>query len=353
MIDVLHIAPGLNVKGGITTVLHGYIQSCLCNNIRLHFIASHRDGSIGFKIAVAVVGLYKTFLKMASGQIDIVHLHCGDKPSPLRKYFYYRLVRLFNTKVVLHFHGSGFIDQYQKFPHFLKKRCTYLFTEVDLLICLSVYWEKQILNIFPTAKTKVVRNAIAIPDQCTPRINSKRPLRLAFLGRIIERKGLFDLIEVIAGMKSQGIDVYLEIGGDGDVDNLNRMIQGLGLSNQVKYLGWIGTKDKERLFGRVDAYVLPSYAEGMPMSVLEAMAYGLPVVSTKVGGVPDLVCDEKTGFLIVPGDKVSLSKSIKRLVMEPDLIRRFGEKGREKAIECHQLESMMKRLMQLYQDLID
>ena len=233
----------------------------------------------------------------------------------------------------------------------MRKRYSWFFTEVNLLICLSKYWEKQIQKTFPEAKTRVIPNAIPISSQLHPRVFSAHPLRLAFLGRIVQRKGLFDLLEVIAELKSQGIDVHLEIGGDGEVAYLKRTLQKLGLAQQVQYLGWIGTNEKESLFRRVDAYVLPSYAEGMPMSVLEAMAHGLPVVSTNVGGIPDLIDHDITGLLISPGDKVALHSAIKRLVLDPKLIIRLGEKAYERVMEHNKMDTMTKRLINLYNDL--
>lgn len=225
------------------------------------------------------------------------------------------------------------------------------FSEVDHFICLSKYWEAQIKEIAPKTNIIVIPNAIPIPRQLCYRVSQLKPFRLAFLGLIGQRKGLFDLLKVLADIKGQGHDILLEVGGNGDVDFFRFIVKQLGIQKQVIYHGWIGPKEKESLFRRVDAYVLPSYAEGMPMSVLEAMAHGLPVVSTNVGGIPDLVCHNKTGLLISPGDRIALALAIKRLSLEPDLRIKMGERALERVKEHYQLETMINLLINVYNDL--
>ncbi|MFZ7126487.1 MAG: glycosyltransferase family 4 protein [Desulfobacterales bacterium] len=345
---ILHIAPSMDVMGGISAVLKGYSQSDMAKRYDLEFIASHRDGPKGYKLLVAAAGLIHTAVKLCLGRFDIVHLHCGDVPSPQRKYIYYRLVRLFRPKVILHFHGAEFMDQFAGLAPRWKSRLVSFFTGVDRLVCLSKSWETRIRSIASQANTIVIPNAIAIPERMDNRKLSPGRLRLAFLGRIGRRKGLFDLLETLAELKSQGLEIELEVGGNGDVEAFLEAVAALGLEEQVRYLGWIGSEQKDLLFRRVDALVLPSYGEGMPMSILEAMAYGLPVIATRVGGIPELVHHGVSGLLTEPGDRKELGRAIKTLTENALLRIRMGEAARSHVSENHHYTAMVDHISGLY-----
>ena len=125
----------------------------------------------------------------------------------------------------------------------------------------------------------------------------------------------------------------------------------LGIYNLVDILGWVEGAEKERLLADATVYVLPSYVEGLPMGILEAMAAGLPVIATDVGGIPDAVENGIEGILVQPGDVSAITDAIRMLLSQPGLRARMGKAGRQKVLDSFIPERVLPRLEQIYRDL--
>ena len=351
MKTILYISPDLSVKGGISTVVKSYLSSDLSQKYRFSHVSSHVDGSKVRKLIKALEGLIRAFLILLTKKVDLVHVHGSDIVSSNRKYFYIRLAGLFGVKIIYHFHGALFIDHYVQAAKHTKMRMKRLFEFADTVICLSDGWRNSIIDIAPAAKIKMMPNAVKLPE-LQPVRAAEKPVRLAFLGLVGERKGVFDLVRVVRRLINDGHDIRLNIAGNGDIDRLNEMISGLQLSEKVSYLGWISEIQRDRLLRRTDIYVLPSYGEGMPMSVLEAMSYSIPVVSTNVGGIPELVLEGETGYLVEPGDIEALYHSLTMLIADEGLRTRLGAKGRQIVAEKHDLNTIVRKLDGIYGELL-
>ncbi|HEX3386486.1 MAG TPA: glycosyltransferase, partial [Mucilaginibacter sp.] len=156
-------------------------------------------------------------------------------------------------------------------------------------------------------------------------------INLLFLGRIGDRKGIFDLLDVIAS----GADIFkdklkLYIGGDGEVERLETYIKDNDLGGIVEYIGWVDAAKKEDYFLKSHVFMLPSYSEGLPVSLLEAMSYGMPVISTNVGGIPEILENGVNGFMISPGDKEAMKAAMLQFLNDPAKIVDFGKASLEK-----------------------
>ena len=201
----------------------------------------------------------------------------------------------------------------------------------DVIICLSKDWEKALLSIAPDANIKIIFNAVPLPDGLGCRNNKpQKTINLLFLGLIGDRKGIFDLLDVLKKLDQKNQNFILTIAGNGDIEKLNTIIQKYNLNQKVKYVGWITGNEKEQLFKQTDIFILPSYGEGMPMSILEAMSYGIPVIATDVGGIPEVIIHEKTGILIPPGDKKALKQALQSLIYDSELRHKLGTAAKER-----------------------
>jgi glycosyltransferase involved in cell wall biosynthesis len=352
MVNILHISPSIDVKGGISAVLRSYLKTELPIRYNLYFVPAHKDGSIPYKVCVAIIGLLRMLFLMARVKIDIVHIHCGDIPSPYRKYLYFKAAKLFKTRIILHLHGAIFLEQFKHSSLFWQRRLKEFFEESDLTICLSKSWSNDIGKLFPGASRAVIPNGVLLPEKSNTVNRGEEGITFTFLGLIGYRKGIFDLLSVFRELVDHGLPIYLKIGGNGQVARLKREIENLSLQDRVRYLGWITGKEKEQLLRSTDIYVLFSYGEGMPISILEAMSYAIPVVSTRVGGIPELIDDGYSGFLVLPGDKSALFAKLTRLVENHNLRREMGRNAR-KAVEIgHNIECIARKLGEAYDDLL-
>lgn len=350
MKNILYIAPGINVKGGISTVIRGYLGTDLRTIFHIHLVESYREGPNSRKIIQALIGLLQALKCLLLERVEIVHIHGGDINSVRRKYAYFRMIKLFKFKcrVIYHFHGASFLEQFRNVSTFWKKQIGKFFEDVDLLICLSDAWAGALRNIAPGAKIKIVKNSVLLPP-LHDRQKNGATFRILFLGLIGGRKGIFDLLKAVQQLKSEGHDIRLKIGGNGEVEELKEKIRCFGIHEAVVYLGWISDEvRKDALFKEADLFVLPSYGEGMPMAIVEAMSYGIPVISTPVGGIPELVAEGRTGFLVQPGDVGALTAKIKELILNEKLRIDLGANARTAIEQNFDLNKTVQDMVTIY-----
>lgn len=346
---ILQVAPSLNVQGGISSVLKMYLKTELPRKYHIDFVATHVDGAKPRKLIAMLYGLLKLFFVLSTRSIDLVHIHCGDIPSPYRKLVFLKISQWFKKPTLLHLHGALFLEQYAKASAVGQKRLKSLFEQADAVICLSQSWRNAISDLFPESTQVVISNGIFLPKPARPMPkNVQGPVNIVFLGLIGPRKGLFDLLAAFERLVMEGFNVHLSIGGNGQVSKLQKRLLSPHLAHTVCYHGWIGETQKKNLLEHSDIFVLPSYGEGMPISVLEAMSYGLPVVSTRVGAIPEQVEDGVTGYLLSPGDVNGLYDRLKTLIQKPHLRIEMGSKGLLKVQERFDMNKNSQLLSDLY-----
>jgi glycosyltransferase involved in cell wall biosynthesis len=353
MKTVLMISPDISVKGGISSMVNGLLNTDLSKKYKIILISSHVDGSKIRKLIQAIVGLMKAFYYLVSNKINIVHIHGSDPISFKRKYVFFRLAHLFRKKIVYHFHGWLLLTAYPSLSNAWKKRFIELYELSNVVICLSESAKKGILSIVPKANIIVASNSVALPkfDQGAAFADKTETIQLMFLGHIKEMKGIYDLLNAVKCLSDKGIEFHLSIGGIGETERLRDEITRLSLESKVAFLGWISERDRDSLLRRTDIFILPSYSEAMPMSILEAMSYAVPVISTRVGGIPELVIDGETGYLVKPGDLENLHRKILELILDKEERVRLGNRGRQVIEKNHNLDVNIKKIEDIYSSL--
>lgn len=264
-------------------------------------------------------------LLAVSREIRIVHIHGASRGSFYRKYVLFIIAKyIFRRKVIYHLHGAEFHLFYERANGFIQGRIRHFIDQADVLICLSESWKRFFLQHFRPMKIAVVPNTVEQVIVRREAITDK--VIFLFMGRIGERKGIYDLIKAASLLNMQYFKRFeIWIGGDGNMEALHSLIVGTGLQEIVFYKGWVTGHAKEELLRKATVFVLPSYNEGMPVSILEAMSYGMPVIATDVGGIPELVKNGESGLLIKAGDKSALSTAMERFISDRQLVRDMGK----------------------------
>jgi glycosyltransferase involved in cell wall biosynthesis len=181
-------------------------------------------------------------------------------------------------------------------------------------------------------------------------INISMPI-IGTLARFHKQKGYSYLLDAAVMLKENMPSVSFLLVGDGALKSLmEEKAHSLGLSDSVIFTGI--RRDVPEILALLDVFVLPSLWEGLPIALLEAMAAGLPVVATRVGGVPEVVVDGVTGLLVPPRDPEAFSKAILKLLQDPDLRQKMGQAGRERVMEHFSAERMVQDTEALYQQLL-
>jgi glycosyltransferase involved in cell wall biosynthesis len=230
----------------------------------------------------------------------------------------------------------------------------YLLNNVDSLICLAPYWQNFFLENFKNKNVQIINNVIPKPvNGFNHGLTTGIPVvNFLFLGRIGHRKGIFDILNVINGKKEllKG-RVRLFAGGDGETERLRSFIKDNNLEDIVEYVGWIQGDEKNRLLSKADVYILPSYSEGLPISILEAMSHKLPIISTPVGGIPEVVTNDINGKLVNPGSLSGIESAMLFFVNDRSKLNEFGKASYERIAPFFpdyvsaQLQSVYEKLL--------
>lgn len=309
-------------KGGVAQVMWNYSRyifpkfKCIVNSSSKNKITN---------IFIGIYALIKTIIAFwTDKKIKIVHIHTASYNSFWRSSLFIKVAKLFNKKVILHIHGGGFKRFYASSP----KKISKTLNNCDTLIVLSENWKNYFQNIVSNPDIEIVNNIVPFPSINKTPLHKISTIHLLFLGQISEEKGIFDLLSVIIDNKSSLKNkICLHIGGIGKIQKLTETIENNGISDIVKYVGWISGDEKINILNSSDIFILPSYIEGLPVSILEAMSYKMPIISTLVGGIPEIVKDNINGYLIKPGDKNGLSWAINDLINNPSKIAQMGDES--------------------------
>lgn len=337
-----------NPIGGIASVENEYSKF-----IRpFKFVRTSSNTSQFGKALIAFEGLLRfTWTMLTDRSIRIVHVNAASDASFWRKRMFITLAKIFNKKIVYHNHGGGFKRFTSQHPKAVKKTLA----KVDCIVALSEDWVKFFNSETACRNIKIINNVVT-PPQIKPSAEADgmadKTMRLTFLGKIMPEKGIYDLLEVIFENKDlYNGKIHLSIGGNGETAQLQQYISSRGLENIVTFVGWVNGEKKEELLNDTDVYVLPSYYEGLPISILEAMAHGKAIISTTVGGIPEIVKDDENGFLITPGDKPALKHAIDKLIQNPGIRTKMGKISFQK-VQPYFPENVDKSLCNLYRSLL-
>ena len=351
--QVLFVGPNYrNHRGGIGAVLDVYQHHITDFN----FITTH-DSNLspigGFFLALKALAKLSWTL-LTNRHIRIVHIHGASRVSFYRKYCVFLIARyVFNRKVIYHMHGGKFHVFYMTGGKLYRKLVAHLLTNVDHVVCLSTFWKDFLADTFKVKAASIIKNPISFPDQPLPETGREGFLSLLFLGKIGDNKGVFDLLDVIARNRTRyQYKIKLKIGGDGEVKRLKDYIISRQIGDMVEYAGWVQGHLKHYLLSTCDVFILPSYNEGLPVSVLEAMSYGKPVISTTVGGIPEIVKNGINGFLIAPGDKNALEEHIEHLFYHA-AERRMKGKQSLNIVAAYGIDNVLKELQTIYGKLLN
>ena len=199
-------------------------------------------------------------------------------------------------------------------------------------------------------KVVIVANGVPLPPVIPRPNHSDGSCRIVYLGLLGPRKGTSDLLQALASPPLRPLQWDAVIAGNGEVDAFRAEAAALGLADRVTFPGWVGPEEAQALLASAGVFVLPSYNEGLPVAVLEAMAAAIPVVTTRVGAIPDLGIDGEAGFLLDPGAIKDLADRLAVLIGDAGLRARFGANGRRRMERDFTIHSTAKRLAALYRE---
>lgn len=327
-------------KGGVAQVVNLYSRFF---ETFYHVTTTNKTNKFN-KVLLFFKAFFKTIYYFITKDITIVHIHTASYNSFYRKKYFINLSKLFNKKIVLHIHGGGFKDFYKSKPDKIKKQLL----KCDEIIALSDSWKDFFENEVGLQNVNVIPNIIDYPKEKTGNIKIKEKINILFLGGISKDKGFYDIcsavkdnIEFIRTKK-----IIFTIAGAGNNNAIDSEY-----SEVLKYMnftGFLTGEQKSNAYKNADIYILPSYIEGVPLSVLEAMSYKLPIIATNVGGIPDILKENINGYMINPGKPNEIYDAIKKMILlSNDDLNNMKSKSFE-LVQNHLPNNVERKLVELY-----
>ncbi len=223
----------------------------------------------------------------------------------------------------------------------------------SFVCCISSFARSQLMLLTsPADWSKLIVCRLGVdPARFVPQPEiSTRPLEITCVGRLVGVKGQHILLAAFRRLLDQGRDVRLRLVGDGpERQNLEALASNYQLKDYVSFEGAVGADRVRTLLGSTAIFALPSFAEGIPVALMEAMAMEIPCVSTTIAGIPELIRNEVDGLLVAPSDEEQLAVALARLIDDASLRRYLGVSARKRVQEQYNLQPSVKRLSEIFE----
>lgn len=347
-IRVLMLGPALEVRGGISAVERMLIAA-LPPHIAVEHVATMREGSPAAKALAFARSLGATWTRTrGAARPDLVHIHFASRASSVRKMALARLALARGCPVVMHAHGGAYPQYWRALSPLHRRTNLQVLKKARALIVLGEAWRKFFAGIgVPEERIVVLPNPVALPAVLPSRLAAAR-VTFVYLGLIAPAKGTFDLVDAVARLApATRARMRVVVAGNGDHRALRERIGRRRVEDCIEIRPWLDPAGRDALLASAEAFVLPSHHEGLPMALLEAMAWGLAPLATPVGAVPEVLEHEVNGLLVAPGEPAALACAIERL-LDPELRTRLARAARRR-VEPLAIENYARRLCQLYE----
>jgi len=353
---IIMLGPSKGSKGGISSVIQLYDDIGLFEKFNISFKSTFNDKSKLAKITSFVSTFIYLLIKLIRRDVSLVHIHTASRTSFFRKSLFLWLSFIFRTPVIMHIHSGEFLEFYAEVSTVKQKyiKCTLM--HAKKIILLTEGWKSKFSGIIKDEK-KLTVLANPVDSNLFKKTSSKKTnadkksvVNLLFLGKVCEKKGIYDLIKAIKKVSDNNIKIQLYYGGHGEIESVKHLAKSLDIENIIHYLGWVTNSNKIQAYQNADIFILPSYHEGQPMTILEAMAAGCTIISTTVGGIPETVINNKEALLYKAGNINALANYIAQLASIPQIRLRLADAAMTRLNNSFSSDILYKNLKEIYHD---
>ncbi len=330
--------------GGITSVIKLIKQMPVWEDYGIYWLETQADGNLLKKLWCVIIAAIKSPFCIAKSKI--VHFQMVPGITLVTQFPALFFAKLFNKKIVMTIHIGNQLEPYAK-----DKIFKWWLNRSDLILLLAKRWEKLFVELYPDVKVPldVLYNACEI----RPFISMKDKKKLIlFAGTHDTNKAPDLLINAWATLKDSYPDWQIAFCGNGNVSYYKKIANEKGLDDSVVFKGYIVGDEKEQYFHDASVLCLCSYMEGFPMTVLEAWSHGIAVITTPVGGLPDVIEDGSNCLVFPTGDSDKLAEQLSRIIGDEALRERIGMAGYKCAQDVFSFDVINKKLDDIYSKMI-
>jgi glycosyltransferase involved in cell wall biosynthesis len=320
---ICFVGPMIGKHPGCVTTQDEVLANLFRSDGRAVLSVSHKLGRLARVIDIAWTLLAKR------GDIDILCLSVYGGPSFVVEDIASLLGKLFGFRIIMHFHGGALPQFLGRFPGWARR----VLRRADVMVVPSKYLSRCLKGF--GCELRIIPNVVDISQYSYRQMRELRP-------RLLWMRSFHDIwnprmaLRVLRRMLHDGFAASLVMAGQdkGMLGTLRKEAQEMGVDGAVSFPGFLDVRAKRRYGEECDIFISTNRIDNTPVALIEAWAMGLPVVSTNVGGVPDLVCDGETGLLVDSDDDKSMAERVSELVRDARLARHLSESGRQKAEDC-------------------
>ena len=322
MKKVLVVATSRSTRGGITSIVRDYESTFLWSKWHCFWVETHIDRSLFNKVKFFLHSFFLFAVKVP--KYDLIHVHLSEPVSAIRKTFFVFVAKILRKKVILHLNAFSPITTFKdnKFLY------SWLFNKADSVVLVSEQWRVWLNEYIPGFDHKV--RVIYNPSKSEAKLYAiPKENIILYAGTLNKRKGYSDLLRAFSLISKKHPTWKLSFAGNGEIKEAKASAENLNILDKVFFHGWIDGQRKSDAFLEATIFCLPSYAEGFPLAVLDAMAYGLPIITTPVGGILDFLKHEKNSMIFTPGDVDALVVLLDQLITNEELRSSLSSESRK------------------------
>ena len=320
-------------------------------HIHLDRLVTRGKGSLFKAQLVFAFALLRLALMRLRRQVDALHIHLSDRGSSYRKAVVGRVAEYLRIPYVVHLHGAIFEEFWSAAPPIVARAINRLFEQSERIVVLGQHWADVVCGQLPQVAPKTT----ILPNVTRTRQRGHVPdkdgrIRITFLGELGARKGTPQLIDALSLLANRP-EWTATIAGNGSVDESRIRLRSLAIDGRVSIPGWLDSTATDELLCRTDILVLPSFAEGLPMVILEAFAHAIPVVATPVGAIPEVIEDGRNGLLVPVGNVSAPAAALERLIGGPELRRTLGQAAKRDHAQRYDIDSYVDQLAAIWRQI--
>jgi len=352
---IVVFGPALDAVSGVTTHVRMLFASDLTHEFDLtHFqVGSEgRNENAAGKLARLLISPFQLALLLLRTHADAVHLNASLDPKGYwRDLVYWMVARSLGCKVVNQIHGGAMPGEFFAGNELLTELLRRFLVDSEVVTVLSRAELAAYRAFDARINVHLVPNAVEAAGlaDCPREYNRHRPLRLVYVGRLVRAKGLFETVDALAALQRAGRTFRFYLAGSGpDRAALEAAVREANLAHSVRFLGGVFGAAKQRLWLHADVFLLPSYMEGLPYSLLEAMAAGCVPIATRVAAIPDVMQEAEHGLFVPARDAVSIAEALMRLDDDRAALERMGRAARRRVVDHYTVERLARDFRRLY-----
>ena len=327
------------VGGGMGSIM-AYLASMRSDptgRFDLKRLESRGGGNIAFSPLFLLIAVARIFLEAFRGRLAVVHLNLAERGSVYRKAVLLAATKLAGGRVLLHLHAAQIVQFHDSMGPAGRGLLKWMFRTADHCVVLGEFWRGWVIDTFGVrpGRVGIVYNGVpatmpaarATPAPAARAAPADERFQLLFVGNLLERKGVKDLLRAFALPSLKERDIHLTMAGGGPLETYRAMAADLGIADRVTFTGWLSQDDARALMVSAQTLILPAYDEGLPLVILEALASRTPVICTPVGSIPEVLRDGHTALFVTPGDEGAIAGAIASLIDRPELRSELSAAG--------------------------